>query len=68
MRLIGKTRDYYDGALSLGRDDDLLFHRESKAGDVSIAHYIADRVCDVLGAAADLRKRNLMLYPSFDFI
>lgn len=68
MRLIGKTRDYYDGALSLGRDDDLLFHRESKAGDVSIAHYIADRVCDVLGAGADLRKRNFMFDPSCEFI
>lgn len=68
MRIIGKARDYYDGALRLGRDDDLIFHRVSKPGDVKIAHQIADKVCDVLGAGSDLRKISVMSSPSCEFI
>ena len=69
MRTIGKARDYYDGGLRLGRDDDLIFHRESKPGDVRIAHQIADKVCDALGAGADPRNRNcIMSSLSCEFI
>lgn len=58
MKLVGKIRDYYDSALSLGIDNTLYFHRETKTENSDVAKDIVKILDDKLGGGNYVKQQS----------